>query len=200
MQSKLLRAIQENGFMRVGGSEFIKTDIRYISATNISLDDLFSGTKFRQDLYYRLSVVLINIPDIKDRKEDIIPLTSYFLNKFNKKHDRNVKVRKETMKLFMEYDWTGNVREIKNVMERMIILVEGDYIEKDDFKDAINLEVKNSKKIKSKDVYGEMTLSEAHDLLDKTIIEKSIKEQGSILSAVKALGVDPSTIHRKLKK
>ena len=140
MQTKLLRVLQESVVTRIGGSTPISLDIRYISATNIPEAELHNKEKFRQDLYYRLNVIPIKIPPIRDRKEDIIPLIKYFLDFYNKKYNRDLKFSPAAFKIFYQYDWPGNIRELKNMIERLIVLATDDVISEDELNIFMNLD------------------------------------------------------------
>ena len=140
MQTKLLRVLQESVVTRIGGSTPISLDIRYISATNLPEADLHTNKKFRQDLYYRLNVIPIKIPPIKERREDIIPLIEYFLNFYNKKYTRDLRFSPATFKILYQYDWPGNIRELKNMIERLIVLATDDVISEDELNIFINLD------------------------------------------------------------
>ncbi|MDI6742214.1 MAG: sigma-54 dependent transcriptional regulator [Smithella sp.] len=122
MQVKLLRVIQEQEFERVGGLRTIKVDVRMIAATNQNLLRQVQAGNFREDLYYRLNVFPIDIPPLRDRKEDILPLVEFFLEKFNKKMELSIGMDDEVKKLLLDYDWPGNVRELENLIERMMLL------------------------------------------------------------------------------
>lgn len=128
-QKKLLRFIQEREFLRIGGKDRIKVDLRIIAATNKKLDKEVKSGNFREDLFYRLNVVTINIPPLRDRKEDIPLLAKFFLNRFNEANKKAIlSLDSEVMRAFMEYDWPGNIRELANVIERVVILCPLDYI------------------------------------------------------------------------
>jgi len=133
LQSKLLRAIQEREIERLGGSHPLKIDVRIIAATNRNLDDEVKKGAFREDLYYRLNVVNIIIPPLRERKEDIPLLVDFFLKKYNTKHKKNVKgVSREARDMLVKYDYPGNVRELENILERAIVLTRGEYITRED--------------------------------------------------------------------
>ncbi|MEJ5166667.1 MAG: sigma-54 dependent transcriptional regulator [Thermoanaerobaculia bacterium] len=122
-QAKILRVIQEKEFLPLGDVNFKKVDVRLISATNVDLNKLIEEGKFRQDLYYRLNVIHIHLPPLKDRKEDIPLLVDYFLKKFGKENEKeDLKLKPETLKILMDYDWPGNVRELENAIERAVVL------------------------------------------------------------------------------
>lgn len=202
MQKKLLRVIQENTITKVGGSKPIKIDVRYISATNITHEDLHDNLKFRQDLYYRLSVIPVKIPPLRERREDIQPLVDYFLKLYNEKYNRNVKVSPIVMKLLINHNWPGNIRELKNIIERFVVLSVKNIVGEDEFNMLINLDVETkSKNDKSEPIVVNelMDLNEAYRILDQIIIPKAIERYGSITKASEIIGINPSTIHRKIK-
>ena len=129
LQAKILRVIETKRFRRVGGDRYLETDVRIIAATNRDLKKLIDEKRFRSDLFYRLNVVPINLPSLRERKEDIFPLIEYFVQFFNKKIGRNISnVSNEALRLFIEYDWPGNIRELKNVIEHMVIISKGEVI------------------------------------------------------------------------
>jgi DNA-binding NtrC family response regulator len=125
-QSKLLRVIQEREFMRLGGTETIKVDVRILAATNADLRKLVQENKFREDLYYRLNVINIPLPALRERKEDVPLLTEHFLKKYSQENGREgLHFSPEAMKMLMDYDWPGNVRELENAVERAVVLSSG---------------------------------------------------------------------------
>src|SRR5713101_80863 len=125
-QAKLLRVIQEREFMRLGGTETIKVDVRILAATNADLQRLVQENKFREDLYYRLNVITLSLPPLRERKEDIPLLVQHFLKKYCEENRRpQVEFSSEAMKVFMNYDWPGNVRELENAVERAVVLASG---------------------------------------------------------------------------
>jgi two-component system nitrogen regulation response regulator NtrX len=122
-QAKVLRALQENMITRVGADKDIKVDVRVIAATNKDLKKEIAEGRFREDLYHRLAVILIKVPSLNDRRDDIQLLISHFADKIASEQGNSVKqFSKEAIKLLQEYDWTGNIRELRNVVERLIIL------------------------------------------------------------------------------
>ncbi|MGO1041860.1 sigma-54 interaction domain-containing protein [Clostridioides difficile] len=201
MQKKLLRVIQENTITRIGGSKPIKIDVRYISATNISHEDLRNNLKFRQDLYYRLSVIPVKIPPLRERKEDIVPLVDYFLKLYNDKYNREVEVSPKVIELLEEYSWPGNIRELKNIIERFVVLSAKNVIGEDEFNMLINLDMIDSESddLSPIVVNGIMNLNDAYKMVDQIMISKAINKYGSITKAAEVIGIYPSTIHRKIK-
>jgi transcriptional regulator with GAF, ATPase, and Fis domain len=129
IQKKFLRFLQEREILRVGGKSRIKVDVRIIAATNRDLESDVKRGAFREDLFYRLNVVIINIPPLRERKEDIPLLVGHFLNKFNKANNKAITTfESDVMRAFMEYDWPGNVRELQNIVERAVVLCPADTI------------------------------------------------------------------------
>lgn len=201
LQSKLLRVIQESGFNRLGSSEFIPLNIRYISATNLTKEELKNHGRFRQDLYYRLSVVPIYIPPLRERREDILPIVHYYLKHFNLKYNLNVSLSRKVLEQLYKHDWPGNVRELKNLIERLVILSEMDTVNENDLFWITNfgkedLENDNNGVIVTKI----MPLKKAQMLMEDTMINKAIEEHNSIVEAAQILEIAPSTIYRKIKR
>ncbi len=130
MQVKLLRVLQEGEFERVGGETTLHSDVRIISATNKNLEKLLLEGKFREDLFYRLSVIPIKLPSLRERKEDVVPLVNYFLEKMAKKnHQSKKKITTEGIKLLIDYPWPGNIRELENLIERLVVISHGNTID-----------------------------------------------------------------------
>jgi len=121
LQAKLLQVIQEKQFLPIGGHEMKKVDVRIIAATNRDLVEMVQKNEFREDLFYRLNIIDIQLPPLRERKEDIIPLTYNFLYKFNKKYEMNKIISQECLDLFYWYSWPGNIRQLENVMERLVV-------------------------------------------------------------------------------
>jgi transcriptional regulator with PAS, ATPase and Fis domain len=201
MQKKLLRVIQENTITRVGGSKPIKIDVRYVSATNISNEDLHDNLKFRQDLYYRLSVIPIKIPPLRERKEDIVPLVEHFLELYNGKYNREIEISPDVMNLLNEHSWPGNIRELKNIIERFIVLSVKNTIGEDEFNMLLDLDNLTEENDLTSPIVinGIVNLNDAYKIVDQIIIPRAIDRYGSITKASEKIGIDPSTIHRKIK-
>ncbi len=122
LQAKLLHVLQDGEFSRVGGEKVIGTDVRLIACTNRDLEAAMRAHQFREDLYYRLNVIEIRIPPLRERREEIPGLVDHFLTRFNTQYGRKVEIPPETLRLFLEYDWPGNVRELENAVKRMVVL------------------------------------------------------------------------------
>jgi transcriptional regulator with PAS, ATPase and Fis domain len=133
VQTKLLRVLQEREIIKVGSTQVIKVDVRVIAATNKDLQKAVQAGTFRDDLFYRLSVVPITLPPLRERRDDIPPLANYFLKKYNQKRKKNVHaISNDAMKTLIDHDWPGNVRELENAIERAVVLTENDTIEPSD--------------------------------------------------------------------
>ncbi len=197
-QVKLLRALQEREIMRVGGTRPRPINARIIAATNRDLEELVREGKFREDLYFRLNVVPLRIPPLRERKEDIIPLVYNFKQKFSKAYQIEKNFAPEVYDALMQYDWPGNVRELENIIERLMVTVPGRTIEAGDvspylFRD----QARQSPEIS---VRGILPLKEAVRQVEKQLIINALKQYGSTYKAARALKVDQSTIVRKSNK
>lgn len=194
LQAKLLRVIQEKEIMRIGATKSIKLDVRVIAATNQNLNELIKIGKFREDLFYRLNVVPIKIPSLRERKDDIPILAYKFLKKFNTKYNKEKGFDNTAMQAFEYYDWPGNVRELENVIERLIIVNDNSYITYNDI--AVILE---TDKIQPNPINNSLTLREAVDKLEREMIENALEKFGSTYKAANVLGVTQPTVFRKAK-
>lgn len=123
LQGKFLQLLQENRFIPVGATKYKEVDVRIITATNHDLSKLVQEGKFREDLYYRINVVEIKIPPLRERKDDIVPLLNYFLGVFDKKYNKNHYLSQDTIEILYKYHWPGNVRELENLVERLVVTV-----------------------------------------------------------------------------
>ncbi len=192
LQVKLLRILQEKEFERVGGDYVIPLKARIIVATNRNIQKLVDEGKFREDLFYRLNVVTINVPPLRDRKEDIPILLNHFLNKINLELHKNVsKVSKRAMELLMNHDWVGNVRELENTLMQAIVLSNGDVLEED------NILLRKIDKMHSEfDDITKYTLAD----VEKKHIENMLKAvQWDKPKAAKYLGVSLPTLYSKIE-
>ncbi len=194
LQVKLLRVLQEREFERVGGTTTIKIDLRVIAATNKNLEDAIEAGEFRQDLYYRLNVVSLEMPPLRERREDIMLLASYFADKYGAKCNRKLRgISADARACLTAYDWPGNVRELENALERAIVLGTTDVILPEDLPEAL-LEHETSA------VLSTMGYHEAVTQTKKQIILKAIEEaKGNYTEAAKLLGVHPNYLHRLIR-
>ncbi len=198
-QTRLLRVLQEKEFERVGGNFTIKIDVRVIAATNKNLEKEVRENRFREDLYYRLNVFKINIPPLRDRKEDIPELAGFFISKFSKEMNRPVKfISPEALRILKSYSWPGNIRELQNVIERAVVLCKDDTITPREFPENIYKEAEFKDQIELK--AGE-NLDEAMERIEKSIILKTLKKAGySQTKTAELLGIKRTTLRYKLEK
>ena len=192
VQPKLLRALQEGVITRVGGSRDIPVDIRFISATNITNVQLHNWEEFRQDLYYRLNGISLQIPPLRERREDVLPLAYHFLKFYSEQYGRSCKFDKTALNSICSYPWPGNVRELKNSIEVAVILAEGTVIT------AEHLPVGTAGQGDGVSLHQTMDFASAKALLEEKLVNLSLSECGSITGAARALGVASSTIYRKI--
>ncbi|HEY0320684.1 MAG TPA: sigma 54-interacting transcriptional regulator [Pyrinomonadaceae bacterium] len=195
MQAKLLRVLQEREFERVGGTRPIKVDVRVIAATNKELEDAIKTGDFRQDLYYRLNVVSIVMPPLKERREDIPLLASYFAAKFSKKSKRQVMGISQSARAYLtNYSWPGNVRELENAIERAVVLGSSNQILPEDLPEAV-LETATSPKGAAPAQYHDAVRE-----VKKQLILKAMEQaEGNYTEAAKILGVHPNYLHRLIR-
>ena len=193
LQVKLLRALQERKIRPVGSTRESDVDVRVIAATNKNLEEAISNKSFRQDLYYRLNVIWVQMPPLREIRDDIPHLTAHFIRKFSKESHRQVtRVSPEAMNLLMEYDWPGNVRQLENIIERAFALGSGEIIEVND----LPPEIRGTQQSISSDVNN---LNIADN--EKILIEKALhRTNGNKAEAAKLLGVNITTVYRKMEK
>jgi nitrogen regulation protein NR(I) len=216
-QAKLLRVLQEKSFERLGGTETIKVDIRFIVATNKNLEEAISNGEFREDLYYRLNVVSITIPSLRERKEDIPDLVSYFLKKFDRELKRGtVGITPSAMEKINSYEWPGNVRQLENVLKRARVLSQGEWILEDQLLFEKGWEKREADEELSKKnvedlldaLFEELSNAPAapQDLdmisnLERGLILRALqKTKGNQLRAATLLGIHRSTLRGKMEK
>jgi PAS domain S-box-containing protein len=208
MQVKLLRVLQERKYYRIGGEKEIDVDFRVIAATNRDLRELMSEGKFREDLYYRLNVVSLQIPPLRERREDIIELTHYFLNTFSVSYSRPIReFPKDIMIELLHYDWPGNIRELRNVCERLIVFATDGVIKHD----YLPFPTGNNN-LPSDDILvshtepnatGETILSwqEEMDRYERGLIERALKMvNGNKLECAKQLGITRATLYNRMNR
>src|SRR4030043_1450862 len=194
LQPKILRVLQEREFERVGGEKTIKVDVRLIAATSRNLEELVSKGKFREDLYYRLNVVPLFMPALRERKEDIPHLTEHFLKRFNEENDKNISISPESLRILIGYSWPGNVRELENTMERLVVMSNGKSIEPSDL--PINIRLLSSKGVLQKD-----SLKTGIEDMEKSSILHALEETGWVQAkAARVLGITSRQIGYKMKK
>jgi two-component system nitrogen regulation response regulator NtrX len=191
-QAKLLRVLQEGEFQRVGGEQTVRVSVRVISATNRDLSDLVAQRKFREDLYYRLSVVPIRVPPLRERPDDVQLLADYFLDDFCRRNNfRAKKIGDDVCAILESYSWPGNARELRNVVERMAILTPGDRITPE----AIPFEVRIEP-----DTTAPSTLQQTRDSAERDRILKALDETNwNVSGAARMLGIERTNLHKRIR-
>ncbi len=196
LQAKLLRVAQDGSFYPMGSTEPISVDVRVIAASNRAIPDLVEKGLFREDLFYRLSVMEITVPPLRERREDIALLTYYFLNKHSIRLDKHIAgVSTAALGTLMRYDWPGNVRELENVIQRMIILTESDHIDAD----LLPARLTEQKEVRGRAL--DYLPPQSLDEVEAYFIRKTLREtHGDRALAAEILGIDKSTLWRKVKR
>ncbi len=201
-QAKILRILQEQRFERVGGSRTIKIDVRIIAATNKDLEEEIRKGRFREDLYFRLNVIPIEVPPLRERKEDIPLLVQEFLNEFSK---GRISMEQEAIKALLNYDWPGNIRELRNLIERLVILSKGSKITINDLPDHLTSSARTNT-TKNLDCDVDISCFECPDFKKaKSIFEreyirkKLLQHGGNIKKTAESIGIERRHLHRKIK-
>lgn len=198
MQVKLLRVLQEQAFYRVGGNKVIKVDVRIIAATHRNLEKMMENREFREDLYYRLNVVSLSLPSLRERREDIPELIHRGLQHFSTMHQKaTTRVDPAVMAIFLDYSWPGNVRELYNVLERLIVLAEGDILTPDNL--PLNLSSAKLSSYETSQIMATNDLTTITDSIEKETIMRTLQEVNfNKAAAAKRLGIPRSTLYYKL--
>ncbi len=191
-QAKVLRVIETQEFQRVGGSKNIKVDVRIIAATNKDLKEEIKKVNFREDLFFRLNVIPIHVPPLRDRKEDISLLVGHFLKGFAQQYGQKAKkVSKETMRTLIEYEWLGNIRELKNMIERLVIMNPQEVVD-----------IKNELPFKEArtDYHEYKTIRDAREHFERNFISRKLKDNNwNISKTAEELEIERSNLHKKIK-
>lgn len=198
LQVKLLRVLQSREIMRIGASTPLKIDVRIIAATNRNLEEMVEQKLFREDLYYRLNVVPIEVPPLREHKEDIAPLAAHFIQCFNRKYKLEKRIAAGVVDIFMQHHWPGNVRELENIIERLVVITPGDIIEADDLPSYLGTGV--GQEGSGIVVNQILPLKEAVESVEKQILEKAYLKYRTTRQMARELQVDASTIVRKASK
>ena len=200
-QAKLLRVMQDREFMRLGGTKTMRVNVRIIAATNTDLEDLINENMFRQDLYFRLNVIKIDLPSLRERKEDIPLLVKHFLDTYNKENKKEITgVSKDVMEVFANYDWPGNIRELENLIERAVVLTKTNFITRNNLPPFL-YEPDEKQETASLTSANSGTLKEQTQLFQKNwILEALRKTNGVQKKAAQLLGVKPTTLNEMIKR
>ncbi|MDN4523902.1 sigma 54-interacting transcriptional regulator [Fictibacillus sp. NE201] len=198
MQVKLLRALQEREIIRVGGTAPIEVDVRVIATTNRNIKKLVQEQKFREDLYYRLNVVPMRIPSLRERKDDIVSLSLFFLEQLNDKYGMEKNLSRDAILLLESYRWPGNVRELQNMIERLAVTTKEQAIKHKDVYDALykTTDLPTQPVV----VEGILPLKEAVEQLEDQLIQMAVEKYGKAADAAKALKISPATISRRMSR
>lgn len=197
MQVKILRVLQEGEFTRVGGNDVIKVDVRYICATNVDLKEAVRKSEFREDLYYRINVVPIQLPPLRDRPGDIPLLADYYLRNFNKAIGKGFAgFSSDALEKMVGYAWPGNIREFRNLIERAVILSKGQYV------DRIDIPTQRTPSVTASEAAsGEMEMKDVVGVAEREYLVGLLKRfNGNITDTARQAGVNARTIHRKMKE
>ncbi|MCA9733936.1 MAG: sigma-54-dependent Fis family transcriptional regulator [Deferribacteres bacterium] len=210
-QAKILRVIQQGEFSRVGGKETIKTNVRLIAATNVNIEDAIKTGNFREDLYYRLNVITIQLPPLRDRKHDLIQLVNYFIRKYNEETGKNIQgLTQEAHKKIKEYNWPGNVRELENCIRRSIVLAKGGYIAIEEIELDSSVEDRNVPSVEEDEIALDRIISKIMTgksnlklwpTVEKILIAKALQKTGNNqVQAAKLLGIHRNTLRNRIDR
>ena len=191
-QAKLLRVLQEGEFHRVGGEQAIRVSVRVVSATNRNLEDMVSQGKLREDLYYRLCVVPVRVPPLRERPEDIRPLAEYFLDEFCRRNNfRSKTIAEEVFDVLARHNWPGNARELRNAIERMAILTSGDVLTAD----SVPLEVRLTQAAEPRS-----SLQATREAAERDHIVRALEEaEWNVSRAARVLGMERTNLHKRMR-
>jgi two-component system nitrogen regulation response regulator NtrX len=197
-QAKVLRALEEQAFERVGGKDTVRVDVRVLAASNQDLEEQIAQGRFREDLFYRLNVIPIEVPPLRRRKEDLPVLVEHFIVLFSAENGKRLKtISVEALAYFLAYDWPGNVRELRNMVERLVIMAPRDVIGPEDLPPPLR-----PKEVPAgaDEVQREKTLREARDAFERAFILAELRaHEGNVTRTAEKLGIERSHLYRKLK-
>jgi len=201
IQTKLLRVLEQREIMRVGDIKPIQIDVKLITASKVDLKDLVNRKIFRADLYYRINVVKINIPPLRERRDDVLPLSNYFLNHFAP--DKNLKISKQALQILINFNWPGNIRELRNVIQRICLFAENQILPVD-----LPVEIRGENTIDNLIkachrcfIEDSMSYSDVIACLEHNLLKNALKDsEGNQSQAAKLLNLSLSTFRDKLKK
>jgi transcriptional regulator with PAS, ATPase and Fis domain len=201
LQSKILRVLENQTFMRVGGEREIKVDVRIVAATNRDLEELVKEGLFRKDLYYRLKVMVVEMPPLRERVEDILLLANLFIEENNKEYNKNIKgLSGEAKKLMIQYPWPGNIRELKNVIERAMILTDEEYLTPKQLPFELRQTEQNTRRKMIPELF-EATDEMSLEIMEKSHISQVLKRlEWNKSKTSKVLGISRATLRAKIKR
>jgi transcriptional regulator with PAS, ATPase and Fis domain len=192
--------MQDREFMKLGGTKTIRVDVRVIAATNADLEEQISERMFREDLFYRLNVIKIELPLLKERKEDIPLLVKHFLDTYSKENEKEILgVTDDVMEILMSYDWPGNIRELENLIERAVVLTKSKLISRENLPPFLLASKEETRAVAS--VNNELNLKENIQTFQKKAIISALKQaKGIQKKAANLLGVKPTTLNEMIKR
>ncbi len=196
LQAKLLRVLQKREIYRIGDPTPITVDVRIIAATNQDLKEMVREKKFREDLFFRLNVINLLVPPLRDRPESILPFTYHFLEKYNSLYRFSKQIDQKVISLFLEYDWPGNVRELENLIEQMVVITPGEIIDIQSLPDRW----KGSTADRTLPAIGERPLNEIMSELERSLLGQAVHLHKTTRNIAKVLQINQSTVVRKLKR
>lgn len=197
LQVKLLRVLQENEVVPLGSTKAVPVDVQIVAATNRNLIDMIKQGKFREDLYYRLNVIPLSVPPLRERTEDIALLAMHFLKQFNQKYNKNYTFMPDALNLLELYSWPGNIRELQNVVERLIVVSDSETIHADLVSQLIKLDQRDTE---ASLVNRVIPMRQAKEKLEKDLVLLAMKQFKTTTRAAKALGISQSSVSRKFQK
>ncbi|MBC7344971.1 MAG: sigma 54-interacting transcriptional regulator, partial [Clostridia bacterium] len=198
LQAKLLNVLQDRRVMRLGGLKSKEVDFRLIAATNRDLEEMVEKGRFRQDLFYRLNIIRIHVPPLRERKDDILALTAHFLRVYGNRYGLRKIASNQVIEYLLEYGWPGNVRELANVIEQLVVMSEGEVITMDDLLQISSFQ-KRADEINSGSK-SPKTLKEALEEYERKLITEALETYPTLREAAESLGIDISTLVRKKAK
>lgn len=195
LQVKFLHVLESRTISRVGSTQPVAVDLRVIAATNRDLQSMVESGTFREDLYYRLNVITVDIPPLRERRDEITPLALEFLHRYNSRYGQNKRLSFEVLEEMKNYSWQGNIRQLKNAVENMVVVSNNDYLELDDLP-----WIRESAVVDHSLPDEGRTLKDMTESYEKSILERAVQQYGSSRKIAEALGIDQSTAVRKLQK
>ncbi|MCO5387352.1 MAG: sigma 54-interacting transcriptional regulator [Desulfosporosinus sp.] len=200
MQAKLLQVLHENQYFKVGGREIQQVQCRVIAATNRNLQEMIKKGTFREDLYYRLNIFELTLPPLRDRREEIIPLSQFILAKFNKKYKLEHEFSSKCYELFKQYPWPGNVRELENIIERLTVVTQEKVIDECDLPQSFQTMSEPQAETFPQQPRQPLSLDDAICNVEKNLIIQAYKNFGSSYEVAKVLDISQSKANRLIRK
>lgn len=206
LQAKLLRTLQEKSIQRIGGSQEIPVDVRIITATHKNLQDMVNNGMFRLDLYYRLNVIRINLPALRERKGDIRLLATYFINRENQRYGRNIILQEEALVMLAQYDWPGNIRQLENVIERTVIMTDKNLVSASDIEQILTEDARIGHASEHRTLYNSIPAmigrpyARVQEQERQFILDALQRSGGNKTQAAKQLGFTARQLHYRLTK